>query len=311
MLTVKEIQDYAQIRTKARAYLCYILSRNIAHSIGTEEGITLDMVIGKIKYLKEVLPLAEVIYAIDGNGTQIIDNISRNAKLSSTGKGEDRSDRAYYYRTFKEHRCILTDPYPSLGSNKMVVTASFPIYDTNNHLVTVICVDITLKNILKMVHPSSIDSSFGIANKWIYGAFSVALMGVALLLFIKGITSFLHFGLNVSNIDINEVFKSTILLTLSLAIADLVKAIMLEEVLGQEKKYGGTEDDTHQTMVKFLGSIVIALSIEALMLVFKSALIDPTKIEYAVYLIVGVSLLLISLSLYIKFSRPDRKGRSK
>jgi len=62
-------------------------------------------------------------------------------------------------------------------------------------------------------------------------------------------------------------------------------------------------------MVKFLGSIIIALSIESLMLVFKSALTDPTKIQFAVYLIIGVSFLLVSLSLYIKFSRPDTKNR--
>jgi len=308
MLVVKEIQEYAQIRTKARAYLCYILSRNISQSVEMNEEATLEMVLSKIKNLKEAIPHAEVIYALDGRGMQMVDNISSNPKLNGFGKGEDRSDRAYYYKTLKEHRCILTDPYPSLVSNELVVTASFPLYDMQNRLVAIICVDITLKNILKMVHPSSVDSSFGIASKWVYGAFSFALIGVALLLFIKGITSFLHFGMDLSSIDINEVFKSTILLTLSLAIADLVKAIFEEEVLGKEKKHGSA-DDTHQTMVKFLGSIIIALSIEALMLVFKSALTDPSKIEYAVYLIVGVSFLLISLSLYIKFSRPDQKTK--
>jgi hypothetical protein len=306
MLVVKEIQEYAQIRTKARAYLCYILSRNISQSIDRDEKATLEIVIGKIRNLKEALPHAEVIYAVDGKGVQIVDNISDNPKLNGFGKGEDRSDRAYYYKTLKEHRCILTDPYPSLVSNELVVTASFPLYDTHNKLVAIICVDITLQNILKMIHPSSVDSNFGMISKWVYGAFSFALMGVALLLFIKGVTSFLHFGMDLSHIDINEVFKSTILLTLSLAIADLVKAIFEEEVLGKEKKHG-TADDTHQTMVKFLGSIIIALSIEALMLVFKSALTDPSKIEYAVYLIVGVSFLLVSLSLYIKLSRPDQK----
>ncbi len=80
----------------------------------------------------------------------------------------------------------------------------------------------------------------------------------------------------------------------------------LEEVLGKEKK----NDDvgSHQTMVRFLGSIIIALSIEALMLVFKFALTDPGKLQYAVYLITGVSLLLVSLSLYMKFSRSDSKN---
>jgi hypothetical protein len=308
MLVVKEIQEFAQIRTKARAYLCYIMSRNISQTVEHTKEATLDMVISRIEHLKEAIPYAEVIYALDGRGIQMVDNISSNPKLNGIGKGEDRSDRAYYYRTLKEHRCILTDPYPSLVSNELVVTASFPLYDTENKLIAIICVDITLKNILKMVHPSSVDSNFGVASKWVYAAFSVALMGVALLLFIKGITSFLHFGMDFNNIDINEVFKSTILLTLSLAIVDLVKAITVEEVLGREKKHGST-DDTHQTMVKFLGSIIIALSIESLMLVFKSALIDPTKIEYAVYLIVGVSFLLVSLSLYIKFSRLDQKNK--
>jgi len=108
MLMVKEIQEYAQIRTKARAYLCYIMSRNISQNM---ENGTLESVIKKIEHLQEALPQSEVIYAIDGNGIQIIDNISKNPKLGGFGKGEDRSDRAYYYKTLQEHRCMLTDPY--------------------------------------------------------------------------------------------------------------------------------------------------------------------------------------------------------
>jgi hypothetical protein len=305
MLMVKEIQEYAQIRTKARAYLCYIMSRNISQNM---KSGTLDSVMKKIENLQEVLPQSEVVYAIDGNGIQIVDNISRNAKLAGFGKGEDRSDRAYYYKTIKEHRCVLTDPYPSLISNELVVTATFPLYDKEDRLLAIICIDITLKNILKMVHPSSIDSTFGTFAKWIYAAFSLALFAVALLLFIKGLTSFLHVGMNFADIEINKVFKSTILLTLSLAIVDLVKAIFEEEVLGREKKRGGS-DDSHQTMVRFLGSIIIALSIEALMLVFKFALTDPNKLLYAVYLLGGIGVLILSLSVYLKVNQKESQGK--
>ncbi len=70
-------------------------------------------------------------------------------RLRGMGNGEDRSDRAYYYRTLGEHRCSLTDPYPSLVTNKMVVTSSFPIYDENDNLLCIICVDIALENILR------------------------------------------------------------------------------------------------------------------------------------------------------------------
>jgi len=303
MLVVKEIQEYAEVRTKARAYLCYIMSRNISQSI--EGETTLDNVIHKIKNLKEAIPRSEVIYAVDGNGVQMVDNISSKSKLNGFGKGENRSDRAYYYKTINEHRCMLTDPYPSLVSNDLVVTATFPLYDKDDNLLAIICVDITLQNILKMVHPSSIDSTFGSISKWIYTAFTIALFAVALLLFIKGVASFLHFGMNISKIDINEIFKSTILLTLSLAIIDLVKAIFEEEVLGHEKKKGSS--DSHQTMVRFLGSIIIALSIEALMLVFKFALTDPNKLLYAVYLLAGIGILILSLSVYLKVNKKDNQ----
>lgn len=305
-MQIKEIQEYAQVRVKARAYLCYIMSRNISQTIQNGD---VNYVLDKLKSFHQAIPKAEVVYALDSNGVQIRDNISNHKQLRGLGKGEDRSDRAYYYRTQENHSCTLTDPYPSQITNRMVVTASFPIYDEEDNLLCIICVDITLSNILKMVHPSSVDSVSGMISKITYTAFSVALSAVALLLFVKGITSFLHFGLDFSSIDINEIFKATILLTLSLAIFDLVKAIFEEEVLGKEKKDGSGQG--HQTMVRFLGSIIIALSIEALMLVFKFALTDPIKLQYAVYLITGVAILLISLSLYMKFSREDVKDQKQ
>ncbi|WP_295419798.1 PDC sensor domain-containing protein [Sulfurovum sp.] len=305
MVSVKEIQEYGQIRTKARAYLCYILSRNISQSL--ESGMTVDDIVKKIKNLKQALPKSEAIYAIDGKGMQIIDNISSNPKLDGIGKGDDRSDRAYYYRTVKEHRCILTDPYPSLVSNTLVVTASFPLYDAHDNLLCIICVDISLPNILKMVSPSSFDSNFGTFSRIVYTAFSFSLFFVALLLFVKGVTSFMSFGFDFTNIDINEMFKATILLTLSLAIIDLVKAIFEEEVLGKEKRKGQS-DDSHQTMVRFLGSIIIALSIEALMLVFKFALTSPEQLHFAVELLVGITALILGLSYYLKINRKDNSS---
>lgn len=309
-MVIKEIQEYQQIRTKARAYLCYILSRNI--SLGDFQSRPDTFIENQLKILKDSLPQADVLYILNANGQQIGQMITKKGKIlnasevdSSCEIGTDRSDRAYYYKTLQEHRCVLTDPYPSLGTNKMVVTASFPIYDEDNKLMFIICADIELHDILKMVHPSSIDSTFGKFSKMVYAAFSVALAMVALLLFLKGISGFFSLGLHFNTIDINEMFKATILLTLSLAIFDLVKAIFEEEVLGKEKNENS--GDGHQTMIRFLGSIIIALSIESLMLVFKFALTDPSKLLYAVYLIGGVTALMIGLSIYIKANKVDKK----
>jgi hypothetical protein len=124
---------------------------------------------------------------------------------------------------------------------------------------------------------------------------------ISTLLFLEASNSILLHGLDVESIDIKDMFEATILVTLSLSIYDLVKALFEEEVLGHHKK--NSPDDIHKTMVRFLGSIIIALSIEALMLVFKSAIIDPNKLIYSIYLIVGISFLLISLSIYIKTIR--------
>ncbi len=305
-MKIQEIQEFSEVRAKARAYLCYIIGRNISNTIQNGD---IQTVLARLVGLNDSIDKAEAIYALDPNGIQMIENISKNKNLRSIGKTTDRSDRAYFYKTVEEHRCTLTEPYPSLVSNTMVVTASFPIYDEQDNLLCIICVDISLANILRMVHPSSIDSFFGTLSKIAYTSFSLALAAVSLLLFVKGITAFLHFGLDLTAININEMFKATILLTLSLAIFDLVKAIFEEEVLGKEKKEGSSEG--HQTMIRFLGSIIIALSIEALMLVFKFALTDPEKLQYAVWLISGVALLLVSLSIYIKFNASPGKSIKK
>lgn len=303
-MVIKEIQEYANIRTKARAYLCYIMSRNI--SLVSLKSGTDSFIENQLEILKENIPQVDLVYVLNPEGQQIGQMMTKKGKISSSHEiGTNRSDRAYYYRTIQEHRCVLTNPYPSLGSNKMVVTSAFPIYDEENNLMFIICVDIQLKDILKMVYPSSVDSTFGQFSKIVYGAFSVALFAVALLLFVKGVSSFLSLGINYATIDINEMFKATILLTLALAIFDLVKAIFEEEVLGKEKKE--SEGDGHQTMIRFLGSIIIALSIESLMLVFKFALTNPGKLLYAVYLIGGVTALMIGLSIYIKATKKDTK----
>jgi len=304
-MVIKEIQEYAAVRTKARAYLCYIMSRNI--SLASFQTDTTGFIENQLQTLKDNIPKADLLYVLNAEGQQIGQMLTGKGKIlyDADAMGTDRSDRAYYYRTVQEHRCVLSDPYPSLGTNKMVVTSSFPIYDEDNNLLFILCVDIELKNILKMVHPTSMDSMFGKVSKVVYSVFSIALAMVALLLFLKGISGFFNLGLHFKSIDINEMFKATILLTLALAIFDLVKAIFEEEVLGKEKHDGA--GDGHQTMIRFLGSIIIALSIESLMLVFKFALTDPSKLLYAVYLIGAVTALMIGLSIYIKANKSQKQ----
>ncbi len=293
-MVIKEIQQFSEIRPKARAYLCYLLSRNIPNK--TPE-VSLENIISALKKIKKEVKEIDTLYVLDAKGRQIINNISKTVSYR-TGEGENRADRAYYYRAVREKRCILTDPYPSRIEGILVVTAAYPVYDDKGKLQFVVAMDIPLDKLLHMVHPSSGETAFGRFSKFSYAAFSLALLAVAFILFINGVKSFFSTELHILHIDIKEMFEATILLTLSLAIFDLVKAIFEEEVLGHHKK--GEPDEIHKTMVRFLGSIIIALAIEALMLVFKFAIIDPEKLIYAVYLIGGVTMLLFGLSIYLR-----------
>ena len=205
-----------------------------------------------------------------------------------------------------ERRCTITDPYPSLLNDELTVTASEPIFDENGEIVYVACIDLPLSEVLRIAHPLASETAAGRFFKIVYAIFSIALAFVALLLFVKGIEGFLAYGLgHYERIEIKDIFEATILLTLSLAIFDLVKTLFEEEVLGRSKK--DPASDIHKTMVRFLGSIIIALSIEALMLVFKFAMTAPEMLINAIYIIGGVAILIISLAIYIRFTHEKER----
>ena len=77
------------------------------------------------------------------------------------GLGQNRSGKSYYYRAVREKRCVLSDPYPSTLTNDLTVTASYPIYDEQGVLRFIACIDVSLEHILKIAHPSSLQSLFG------------------------------------------------------------------------------------------------------------------------------------------------------
>ena len=174
------------------------------------------------------------------------------------------------------------------------MTASTPIYDDKGELKFVACIDVSLENILAIVSHGKLESYFGKFLKVVYAAFSVALFTIALFLFADALKGLLANDL--LNIEVEKMFEHTIVLTLALAIFDLVKAIFEEEVLGKSKR---NEDMENKTMIRFIGSIIIALAIEALMLVFKFAITAPDHIINAIYLIGGVAMLMVALSVYL------------
>ena len=291
-----DIQQFSEGRTKARAYFCYLFSKNIPNRL---PSLTEDMIMPRLLKIKADLENCEGVYLLDHKGVQVTPTYTANKEIDDAGK--IRADRAYYYRAVREERCTLTDPYPSLITQELTVTASAPIFCENGNLKYVVCLDMPLDEVLKISKLNTLDSAFSNFFKYSYAAFAFALIAIAILLFFKGIGSFFLNEISPEHFKIKDVFEATILLTLSLAIFDLSKTLIEEEILGRHKEHNIS--GPHKTMVRFLGSIIIALSIEALMLVFKFAITDPDKLLYAIFIMGGVSLLLISLAVYIKFTK--------
>ncbi len=292
-----DIQQFSESRTKARAYFCFLFSKNIPNRL---PSLSEEMIMPRLLKIKADLEKCEGVYLLDHRGVQVSPTFTPEKQIDEDA-GKIRADRAYYYRAVREGRCTITDPYPSLITGDLTVTASQPIYDENGTLKYVACLDMPLDEVIKIAHLNTMDTFFGRVFKYTYGAFALALMAVAILLFFKGIQSFITYEITPMHFQIKDVFEATILLTLALAIFDLSKTLIEEEILGRNKEHNIS--GPHKTMVRFLGSIIIALSIEALMLVFKFAITDPDKLMYAMYIIGGVSLLLISLAIYIKFTK--------
>ena len=296
-MVASDIQQFSQGRTKARAYFCYLFSKNIPNRL---PSLSQEMIVPRLRKIKADLENCEGVYLLDNKGVQVTPTYAKESKIEED-IGKIRANRAYYYRAVREERCTLTDPYPSLITGDLTVTASAPIYCEDGNLKYVACIDMPLDEVLKISHLNTFDTFFSRLFKYAYATFAFALIAVALLLFVHGIQSFFIQEISLSHLSIDDMFKATILLTLSLAVFDLAKTLIEEEVLGRHKEQDVS--GPNKTMVKFLGSIIIALSIEALMLVFKFAITAPQHLLYAMYILGGVALLVMTLAVYIKFTK--------
>lgn len=293
-MLIQDIRRFARIRYNARAYLAYLFERNIPNRLPM---INLDIIKSGLDKIAHEVENFDAFYILAPDGVQIENNISLD-ESRRIGAGENRSNKAYFYRAVKERRCVLSDPYPSSLTGELCVSASEPVYDEKGTLLYIVCVDISLNDILKLIPPGRLDFGFENFSRLVYALISLALFAITAVLFVLGIKSIIWAPFGALNVA--DMFESTIVLTLALALFDLVKAIFDEEVLGKSAK---ENSGVSRTMVRFLSSIIIALAIEALMLVFKFAITSPEQIIYAVWLISGVSLLLIALSVYLYMSK--------
>ncbi len=244
--------------------------------------------------LRRFFPLfrsLQSIYAVDDTYSQItplyLKNSQERQRMDSVVASLQENS------SLDENGEYISSPYLSSKSGAPTVTVSKKI--SENEVMTL---NFNLLQLLEEFHYIEKANFFNAMTKYIYAAIGYSLSFFAVTLIIYALFNFVYHSMDEHTNLFQSIFKSTIALTLGLAIFDLAKNLLEHEVV--YKEYFKESHGSTVLLEKFLISIIIALSIEALMTVFKIALADYKDIVYAVYLILAVSTMIIALSYFNK-----------
>ncbi len=246
------------------------------------------------KKLFEIFPSLELIYITDANThLQTSPNLYRH-KTTHIATGRDRS---YLLKniSLKNNEISITKPYMSSATTNTCITAIIQEGDE------ILFFDFDLSMLLQRLGLLELHSQLNVLNKSFYTGAGFSMVILAVFAIGYALVSFFHTLLFEANFSIEAIFKPVVALTLGLAIFDLAKTILEQEVFF--KSYGKNTKNEYRLLIKFLITIIIALLIEALMVVFKIAISDYTQLINAFYLILGVSVIIISLSIFVFLSQ--------
>ena len=245
----------------------------------------------------------QLMYEADKDYKQISPVVCRKERLDE-GIGSDKSH--YFVKLDLDDKGeYISNPYIHYRTGRASV--SVVVAESDRYKVF----DINLVQLLEHLKMIEHNSAYERYKKVIYSIGSMFLSIVSILLILYGGYIFVKILFGSADTDfLQAIFKSIISITLGLAIFDLAKQIFEHEVLFQSFEH--PENRQYKILGKFLISIVIALSIETLMVVFKIALDDYTQMLSAFYLMIGTTLMFVGLGYYYKIlsetESSDKKG---
>jgi hypothetical protein len=231
-------------------------------------------------------PSMELLYITDEQCEQITPNIFRHKSLD----GAIGRNRTYLAKKLveRDEQFSISEPYLSSATGNICITVMQK--EAGHHIF----IDFKLSELLGRLGLIELHQTFDNFIKNFY-----KLIGFSLMLFASVAIGYalISFGLHIieGDLSIDMLFKPIVSITLGLAIFDLSKTILEREVY--YKSYGKNSEDS-MVLTKFSIAIIIALSIEALMVVFKIAIDDYTQMVYALYLIIGVGIIMASLGIF-------------
>ncbi len=250
--------------------------------------------------IAEHYPFMALLYTLDAKGVQSSSNIAslNPGKEDKKGQGKNRSERPYFLLAKNSDSVVVTEPYFSNNGSMLCISAAVRTHTSDGDSGYIV-IDIDLTKAIEFLMGDLSRRRFMPAFKSVYVLIVSGLFAVTgVLLYAAGteMISLWHIGSNKEDLHMKP-FGVIIFLTLALAIFDLGKTILEEEVLMHKDIF--RHSSTRRTITRFIAAILIAVSIEALLLMFKAALGVNGDILSAVAMMLTAVGLLVGLGIYV------------
>jgi len=246
------------------------------------------------KKVFKVFPSLELVYTCNEETMlQTSENIYRNKKTKAP-IGRHR-DYLLNNAKFNNSDIAITKPYISSATGDTCITVAKKENDKIYFL------DFNIPFLLQRLGLVEIHSGFNFVNKSFYFLTANIMMMLALFTIGYSIYAFSNSLMVQGDISIEAIFKPVIALTLGLAIFDLAKTVFAQEVIF--KSYSKSSYEEYRVLIKFSITIIIALLIESLMVVFKIAIDNYEHMLHAFHLIAAVSILIVAVGSFIYFTK--------
>lgn len=232
----------------------------------------------------------QLIYSVDKKYRQISPSICRKQK-EGINVG---SDKSHYFTQLEldEENFYISNPYIHYRTGRASITVVKKIDDIYYVF------DCDLISVLEELRLIEFNSKHDKFKKGVYILGSGLLVAISVTLLLYGAYIFVMTFFGGHKDFLHDIFHAIIAATLGIAIFDLAKQIIEHEVIFHS--FTHHEAREYKVLGKFLVSIIIALLIETLMVVFKIALDDYKNMQAAFFLLIGTTAMFVGLAYFYK-----------
>lgn len=144
-----------------------------------------------------------------------------------------------------------------------------------------------------------VNAASSVISRTAYGAVSVSLIIISFMIICTALSN-LWSAITGHHQLIHGLLSAISLIVIAMAVFDVSKFLIEEEVLGNGGKESPLEERTR--LMRFLVIITIAISLEALVFIFNAARQDMRSLIYPTFLLVADILLIVGLGVYYRLT---------